>query len=138
MCAPIAPHTLDFKKSGSLAFEDMFRIGLEQVAREEALVQQSNRYLLCDTTPLTTLFYSIAMSGRADPQLEALVERTYDTIMLCAHDFPLVQDGTRRDTHFRPKQYIWYRNMLDRKQNAYTVLAGTLAQRLQHATSLLI
>lgn len=136
--APEYGRELWVEKSGALGYEDMLRIGQEQVVREEALVQHANRFLLCDTTPLTTLCYSMDMFGRADPQLEALAQRSYDTIVLCAPDFLFVQDGTRRDTHFRSRQHIWYRYVLDRNRIAYTVLAGPLEQRLQHAISLLI
>lgn len=126
------------EKSGVLAYEDMLHIGQVQVAREAALVQEAKRFLLCDTTPLTTLCYSLEMFGRADPQLDVLAGRAYDTILLCAPDFPFVQDGTRRDTEFRTMQHNWYRNVLDQQQIAYTVLAGPLEQRLRHAISLLI
>jgi HTH-type transcriptional repressor of NAD biosynthesis genes len=79
----------------------------------------------------------MAMFGRADPALERLAERAYDTILLCAPDFPFVQDGTRCDTEFRSMQHEVYRDALDRKQISYTVLAGPLEQRLQHAITLL-
>jgi HTH-type transcriptional repressor of NAD biosynthesis genes len=126
------------EKAGALAFDDLLHIAQVQAAREDALAQMAGRWLLCDTTPLTTLCYSMASFGRADPQLVALAERAYDTILLCAPDFPFVQDGTRRDTHFRSEQHEWYRNELDRKQIAYTVLAGPLEQRVQRALTLLI
>lgn len=108
-----------------------------QVAREDALVPHANRWLVCDTTPLTTLVYCLADYGRADPALEVLAERAYDTILLCAPDFPFVQDGTRRDMEFRSMQHDTYRNALDQKQIAYTLLAGPLEQRVQHAITLL-
>jgi HTH-type transcriptional repressor of NAD biosynthesis genes len=54
----------------------------------------------------------------ADPQLDVLAGPAYDTILLCAPDFPFVQDGTRRDTEFRTMQHNWYRNVLDQKQIA--------------------
>jgi HTH-type transcriptional repressor of NAD biosynthesis genes len=132
-CAPEYGRELWVERSGVLAYEDMLHIAQVQVAREAALVQVAKRFLLCDTTPLTTLCYSLEMFGRADPQLITLAERAYDTILLCAPDFPFVQDGTRRDTEFRSMQHNWYRNVLDQKQIAYTVLAGPLEQRLQHA-----
>lgn len=125
------------EKSGAMGYEDMLHIAQQQVAREDVLVAHANRVLVCDTTPLTTLCYSLDMFGRADRLLEALAERPYDTILLCAPDFPFVQDGTRRDTEFRSMQHNWYRNALDRKQIPYVVLTGPLEQRLEHAISLL-
>ncbi len=125
------------EKEGLLAFDDMLHIAQAQVARETELVHSANRWLPCDTSPLTTLCYSMASFGAADPRLEKLADRAYDTILLCAPDFPFVQDGTRRDTEFRSMQHDWYRNVLDQKQIAYTVLAGPLEQRVRHAMTLL-
>jgi HTH-type transcriptional repressor of NAD biosynthesis genes len=126
------------QKSGALAFDDLLDIASVQVAREERLAQQAIRWLACDSTPLTTLCYSHAMFGKADAALEALAERRYDILLLCAPDFPFVQDGTRRDTEFRARQHEWYQDILDKKQIAYTVVAGSLEQRVQHALTLLI
>lgn len=125
------------QKSGVLTFDDLLDIAKMQVAREERLAQQAKRWLACDTTPLTTLCYSHAMFGKADAELETLAERRYDILLLCAPDFPFVQDGTRRDTQFRAKQHEWYQDILDKKQIAYTVVAGSLEQRVQHALTLL-
>lgn len=125
------------QKSGALTFDDLLDIAKVQVAREERLAQQANRWLACDTTPLTTLCYSHAMFGKSDMALETLAERRYDILLLCAPDFPFVQDGTRRDTEFREKQHEWYQETLDKKQIAYTVVAGSLEQRVQHALTLL-
>lgn len=125
------------QKSGALTFDDLLDIAKVQEAREERLAQQANRWLACDTTPLTTLCYSHAMFGKADAALEALAERRYDILLLCAPDFPFVQDGTRRDTDFRAMQHEWYQDFLNRKGIAYTVVAGSLEQRVQHALTLL-
>lgn len=136
--APEYGRELWVKKSGALTFADMLEIASMQVAREEQLAQQANRWLACDTTPLTTLCYSHAMFDQADAALEALAERRYDILLLCAPDFPFAQDGTRRDTEFRARQHEWYQDSLDKKQIAYTVVAGSLEQRVQHALTLLI
>jgi HTH-type transcriptional repressor of NAD biosynthesis genes len=125
------------QQSGELAFADLRDIAAVQVAREEHLARQANRWLVCDTTPLTTLCYSHAMFGVADPALEALAERRYDILLLCAPDFPFVQDGTRRDTQFRAKQHDWYQDILDEKQIAYTIVAGSLEQRVRQTLTLL-
>jgi hypothetical protein len=43
-----------------------------------------------------------------DPELVLAAQRAYSTIVLCAPDFPFVQDGTRRDDAFRQHQHAWY------------------------------
>ena len=126
------------EKSGVLTFEDLGHIAEMQVAREELLARQAKRWLICDTSPLTTLCYSLEMYGGAMPVLVDLAARRYDVVFLCAPDFPFVQDGTRRDTDFRTRQHNWYRDVLDEKQIAYTTLAGSPEQRVRQALTLLI
>lgn len=125
------------EKSGDLSFTDLRDIAIVQAAREERLVQDARRWLVCDTTALTTLFYSLDMFGAADPELERLAGQRYDVVLLCSPDFEFVQDGTRRDASFRARQHDWYRNALEKRQIAYTVVAGPPEERLRLATSLL-
>ena len=125
------------EKGGDLSFDDMREIGEEQVQREALMAQQAYRWLVCDTTPLTTLCYSLDKFGASDPVLERLAERRYDAIILCTPDFPFIQDGTRRDSDFQAMQHRWYQTALREKQIAYTVVAGPLEERLRRATLLL-
>jgi len=124
-------------KGGELVFEDLLAIGVEQIRREEAALAASQRWLFCDTSPLTTLFYSLEMFGRADPRLEALAERTYHHVFLCAPDFEFVQDGTRREPEFRERQDAWYVAELGRRGVAWSRLSGSVAERVERVSSVL-
>ncbi len=117
-------------KNGQLNYEDMRRIGTAQHQRERQLRGQANRFLFCDTSALTTLFYSREMFGRADPELERMAEQRYDHVFLCAPDFDFVQDGTRREAAFRQRQHDWYIAELHRHQISYVLLTGALPQRI--------
>ncbi|MDH0097994.1 AAA family ATPase [Ectopseudomonas hydrolytica] len=119
------------EQGGVLAYEDLLRIGRTQVNREQSLAGQCRRYLVCDTTPLTTLFYCRELFGRAEPELERLAERHYQHLFLCADDFPFVQDGTRRDETFRRRQNQWYEQELQRRGWPFTRLTGSPMQRLE-------
>lgn len=116
-------------RDGALLFEDLLHIGREQVAREERALGRANEWLVCDTSPLTTLFYSRALFGHADPELEALAERRYDRVVLCRGDFPFVQDGTRQDETFRSRQEDWYRAELSAREIDVFEATGTLDAR---------
>ncbi|MBS1196558.1 MAG: ATPase [Proteobacteria bacterium] len=120
-------------KNGQLQFDDMLHIGQTQVQREEQLAAKARRFLICDTSPLTTLLYSQAMFGKVAPELAALAERPYDQIFLCAPDFDFVQDGTRRDEAFRQHQHDWYLTELAKRGIVPIELSGTLEQRLAAA-----
>ena len=125
------------KKDGRLVFEDMVSIAREQVRQEEILAGRANRILVCDTSPLTTLFYSQAMFGKAERELEDLATRSYDRVFLCMPDIPFVQDGTRQNDDFRMRQHQWYLDVLSRKNIPYHELTGTISERIDNVLAVM-
>lgn len=121
------------EKDGNLVYADMLMIAQEQIAREDAAMHTANHWLICDTSPLTTAFYSEAMFGIIDPQLSALADRRYDHILLCMPDIAFVQDGTRRDAAFRDRQHEWYCRTLDKMKVPYSLISGAYSTRLEKA-----
>lgn len=130
VCVPEFGRTWWGHKDGALTFEDMLLIARTQVAAEERLAGTACAWLSCDTSPLTTLFYSGELFGRADAELGRLAERKYDAVFLCAPDFPFVQDGTRQGAAFRARQHAWYLGELARRRVPYVELTGSVARRL--------
>ena len=124
-------------QGGKLGYEDMLSIGQGQVAREDLLARQAKRWLICDGSALTSLFYSLDGFGRADAALEALARRPYAATFVCAPDIPFIQDGTRRDAAFRVHQHRWYLAALERLGVPYVLLEGPLEQRLATAYAVL-
>jgi NadR type nicotinamide-nucleotide adenylyltransferase len=120
-------------RGGELRFEDLLAIAREQIAREDAALDDASGWLVCDTSPRVTRFYSESMFGRVDPELQELAKRSYDATIVCAGDFPFVQDGTRQDSAFRDRQNAWYRDQLDRADIAYWIVCGTLFARTEAA-----
>ncbi len=118
------------RKDGRLEYDDMRRIAREQVRREEAALVQSRRYLFCDTSPLTTLFYSTEMFGSSASELRQLAQRGYQHTVLCAPDFEFVQDGTRREPSFRDAQHAWYLRELSRRAIPHLVVSGDVPYRV--------
>lgn len=125
------------KKSGALVFGDMLEIGEVQIAREEGAARNADKWLVCDTTPLTTMFYSEALFGRTDPRLTALANRRYDNVFLCAPDIEFHQDGTRQDTAFRDRQHEWYLKMLKERAIAFKLISGQLEERVARCSAIL-
>lgn len=124
-------------RRGALAYDDLLDIARTQVAREQAACRTAYRWLVCDTSPLTTLLYCRDLFGRAEPELERLARRRYDHVFLCAPDFPFVQDGTRRDEDFRQQQHRWYLRELASRGVACELLAGPFEQRVEKAMRVL-
>jgi len=79
----------------------------------------------------------MALFGEANSELEHLTYREYDIVLLCADDFPFVQDGTRQDKKFRSAQQRWYESQLVERNTPYTILSGNVENRVQQALELL-
>ncbi|GAB3507824.1 AAA family ATPase [Pseudoxanthomonas daejeonensis] len=117
-------------QGGILAESDLLHIARTQVAREDSLSLTASRFLMCDTTPLTTLLYARAMFGRSDPALDYLAQRGYDRWILCDPDVPFVQDGTRRNDAFRHEQHKQYLEELAARGTRYLRLSGAWDTRI--------
>lgn len=124
-------------RAGALRYADMLDIARVQVSREMQAAPRAARWLICDTTPLTTAFYSREMFRRVDERLRVLASRPYGYTLLCTPDFGFVQDGTRRDAEFRQRQHDWYVRELTGRGIAYANVTGSLARRVDMAASLL-
>lgn len=118
---------------GSLCESDMLAIAQKQVDWENRALGWSNRYLICDTSPLSTAFYSEALFGMCRPEVEKLSRRAYQHVFFLAADFPMVQDGTRQDEAFREKQDRWLRARVKQLGWRVVELKGSLAERLELA-----
>jgi NadR type nicotinamide-nucleotide adenylyltransferase len=118
------------QKDGQLVYNDMLAIGKQQVAMEEAALLKANRYLFCDTSPLTTYFYSRTLFGKSDRELERLAEHSYDLVVLCELDVPFVQDGTRQQPKFRHEQHNWYLEELAQRGISFVRVNGSLDERV--------
>ena len=125
------------EQGGRLVYADMRAIAVDQLALEDRLAQQARRWLVCDSSALTTVFYSRHDYGAVDPLVRELALRPYAHTFVCAPDFPFVQDGTRRDAAFRDRQHRWYLDRLERAGIPYTLLHGPLEARIGQALALL-
>ncbi len=125
------------ERDGELWFDDLLAIAREQIAREDDAREDATGWLVCDTSPLVTMFYSEAIFARVDPELGRLARRHYDATIVCAADFAFVQDGTRQDDAFRDRQGRWYRDQLDRAEISHSIVRGTVLARVEAALSYL-
>jgi NadR type nicotinamide-nucleotide adenylyltransferase len=128
--APEVGRELWEANGGKLEYGDMRRIAESQMARENALLRDATRWLICDGSALTTVFYSLDGFGRVDPAVRRLAQQPYAFTFLCAPDFPFVQDGTRRDEAFRARQFRWYAKVLDARGIPYVSLEGPTVERV--------
>jgi HTH-type transcriptional repressor of NAD biosynthesis genes len=87
-------------------------------------------WLVCDTTPLTTLQYCLHDHGQAPAALHQMARRRYALTVLCLPDFDFVQDGARRDDAYRAAQHAWTVAQLAAAGIAPLCVSGPLHQRL--------
>lgn len=119
------------ERGGRLAFEDMTHIVRRQLELEAQAALVARRYLFCDTSPLTTAFYSLDLFGRVEPEVEREAQRRYALAILCAPDIPFEQDGTRRDAAFRQRQHEFYLRRLAELGQPYVVVEGSVERRIR-------
>ena len=120
-------------RGGKLTLADMDTIVRRQVALEYSASLEAEQFLVCDTSPLTTLFYSQAMFGSASELVDVHATRSYDLAILCAPDFPFVQDGTRRGPSFRARQHRWYLRELRARGLPWMLVSGSVEARIRQA-----
>lgn len=118
------------ERHGQLQQADLLQIARVQLQREEAALLSARRWLFCDTTPLTTLQYSLELFGQAEAELHRLACRPYDLSLLCVDDIPFEQDGWRRDAAFRHAQQDWTLDQLQQQGVTPVLLRGSLQQRI--------
>ncbi len=120
-------------RGGELHYDDYLLIAAAQLRLEDSAARAARDVLFCDTSPLTTLFYCLDQCGRAEPELYAFADQSYDLILLCAPDLPFVQDGTRRDAPFRLLQHRFYLAELERRRARWRLVEGSLDARIEQA-----
>ena len=129
--------TLWEERRGQLVYDDLRAIGVRHVADEDRAVSQASHCVFVDTTPLTTLWYSIDGYGKADPELVSMSWRPYDLTLVCAPDFPFVQDGSRSSDDFRLRHDRWIRSILDARGVDYVDVRGSINARVAQVAALL-
>ena len=121
----------------TLDMVQLLHVAQRQVELEESAAQHARVWLVCDTTPLTTLQYCLHDHGQAPPDLHALARRHYDLQLLCMPDFGFVQDGCRRDDGFRQQQHTWALQQLAAQGANVLTVRGTVAQRVEQVVQAL-
>lgn len=115
----------------TLDVAELVAVARTQVAWEDDYAQRAHGWLVCDTSPLTTLQYCLFDHGEAPPELRELALRTYDLTVVCMPDFHFVQDGARRDDGFRAAQHAWTLARLAEMGRPFITVAGSVEARVQ-------
>lgn len=114
----------------TLSVAELVAVARRQVALEDEAALNAPGWLVCDTTPLTTLQYCLHDHGLAPAELQTLARRHYDLTVVCEPDFEFVQDGCRRDDGFRSRQHAWTVQQLTAMDARWLAVHGPVASRV--------
>ena len=115
--------------------EQLVEIAEEHIRREDALLENSNRYLFTDTNALTTATFANYYHGRLEPRLASLAEQAvtrYDLVFVCAIDIPYDDTWDRSGEVNRALFQQHILRDLKQRQMPYTLLQGNLEERVAH------
>lgn len=119
-------------RGGVCRREDLQLIARGQAASEERQAERANRYLFCDTDPLTTGIWSLRYFGEVERRAE---ETTYPLTLLCGNDVPWADDGLRDSPGHRAWFLEQFVRALESRRRLYLLLEGTPEERLRAATA---
>ncbi len=115
----------------TLSVDELVHVARRQIELEDQYAGRAKGWLVCDTSPLTTLQYCLADHGRAPDELVTMARRPYALAVLCEPDFEFVQDGCRRDDAFRREQHRWTVEQLAVLGQPTLQVRGPVRQRLK-------
>jgi HTH-type transcriptional repressor of NAD biosynthesis genes len=113
--------------------EQLLYIAEEHIAIEERTLPKANKYLFVDTNALTTWHFALDYHDSALPELCVLADKSkerYKHVFLCADDIPF-EDTWERSGDVKHKEFqVFITDELNRREIQYTVLKGSVEQRL--------
>ena len=125
--------TLHEQKNGNLDYEDLLYIARRHAELEDEAAAQARGVLFCDTNAATTALYSYYYFHRCDPALRAMAAvcgQRYARTFVCAPTVPFEQDGWRGPEALRSFQHGMILMQLDFFHIPYTLVAGTVEERV--------
>ena len=128
------------QKNAHLAYEDLLYIGRRQLELEDAAEAQAQGWLVCDTDASTTALYSYYYFHRCDPALRRLAQvcgQRYARCFVCQPTVPFQQDGWRGPEMLRQFQHGAILMQLEMLGIAYTLLDGSVAERVAQVRAVL-
>jgi HTH-type transcriptional repressor of NAD biosynthesis genes len=132
--------TLHEQKNAKLDYEDLLYIGRRQLELEDEATPQAHGWLICDTNAATTALYSYYYFHRCDPALQALARvcgQRYAYTFVCMPTVPFQQDGWRGPEMLRQFQHGAILMQLEMLGIPYTLLDGSVAERVAQVRAVL-
>lgn len=124
--------------NGILSKTDLLSIAEIQCKMEDDAIPYSNKFLFCDTTPLTTYMFSIFYHNHALNSLKKICkERKYNVIFVCDNNIPFNDSNGRRSENINIEEQEKLLQLLKDRKIQYHYLTGTIQERLQQVKNTL-
>ncbi|WP_439488041.1 AAA family ATPase [Algoriphagus sp.] len=120
-------------------YEDMAKIGKGQMALEDKLAREANRYLFCDTDLRVIHIWSEHRFGKTDPWvIEQIKLRSYDLILLTDTDLPWEPDPLREYPDIEMRDYFLdlYKKLAAESGFPHYLVSGDRDKRLMDSKNL--
>lgn len=115
--------------------EEFIGIAKEQIWRENMAAGVANRVLICDTDSFATGVWHERYMEFRSPEVEALAFPHAHYFVTDPEGVPFVQNGVRDGEHIRIAMHGTFIERLEESGRPYTVLSGTLEERLDAAVA---
>jgi nicotinamide riboside kinase len=113
--------------------EQLLYIAQEHIAIEDRIITKANKYLFVDTNALTTWHFALDYHASALPELCELADKSqqrYQHVFLCADDIPFEDTWERSGDVKHTEFQVFITTELNKRGIKYTVLTGSVEQRL--------
>lgn len=117
-----------------LAPEQLVELATGHLEREDNMLLEARNILFTDTNALTTRIFSYFYHGSAHPELEKMADRCvlrYHHYFLCDTDIPYEDTWDRTGAANRLKMQQMIIDDLKARQIEFTILRGSLSERMQ-------
>ncbi|WP_051303938.1 AAA family ATPase [Calidithermus chliarophilus] len=128
------------RRGGVMELSDYLEVAHRHRELEDEAAVEARNYLFVDTNALTTLFFSYYYNQSALLELHALARECagrYHHTFVCADDIPFEQDGWRDNETWRGRMQGLVLHDLDVRGVPYTVVRGSLEQRVAQVRAVL-
>lgn len=110
--------------------DDLTRIARGQVSREDAMANEANKVLICDTDLYVIKVWSNFKYGYCDQEiLDLIASRKYDLYLLTYIDIPWISDPLREHPDQREELYSIYLREMQDQPVPFAEVKGNRAQR---------
>ena len=118
-------------------YDDIEKIAIEQLDREEALLEKASRVLFADTELLVIKVWMEHKYNKIPFWLpDAISSYQYDLYLLCDVDVPWEDDPQREHPHMRAHFFEKYQKELETNGFTYEIISGSWDERFKKSVAL--